>query len=198
MATKKNNSSADFVDEEVSDTDVGSFSPSSPVGDRNQRYGRRKKGSREQGRQQQYSGGSRRKFFGGFGELNQEVKLHRKIWASITKDGKCQTLDILAKEGSLSREKTVKESKIQFDARKISIRQTASVALFMLIFYFVLGVTIVVRVGGQTIQNAIFYLVYTMTSTGFGTVEMPLEGYFPTFLIFLMFYGVGCITLVVS
>ena len=191
--TKKKNTAADVATgQEASDTDTRSFSPSYAKGRR------LKTGSRERGRHHQYSGGSRSKFFGGFQELNQEVKLHRKIGASITKDGNYQTLDILAKDGSLSFVKPVKESKIQFDARRTSIRQTASVTLFMLICYFVVGVTMVVRIGGQSVQNAIFYLVYTMTSTGFGTVEVPLEGYFPIFLIFLMFYGVGCVTLIVS
>lgn len=138
------------------------------------------------------------KFFGGFGQLNDAVKLHQKIGASIS-DGRYQTLDILREESlPLSQVKVLQESKIRFKARERSIRQTVLFTLFMLICYFVFGVLIVVRIGGQTIQNALLYAVYTMTSTGFGSVKVPLTQGFMVFLIFFMFYGVACVVLLVS
>jgi hypothetical protein len=138
------------------------------------------------------------KFFGGFGQLNEAVKLHQKIGASM-KDGRYETLDIIAEESpSLSQVKMLQESKIRFKARERSIRQTAAVTLFMFICYFVFAVLLVVCIGGQTVQNAFLYAVYTMTSTGFGSVKVPLTQGFLVSLIFLMLYGVACVTLLVS
>jgi hypothetical protein len=136
------------------------------------------------------------RFFGGFGDLNREVKLHRKIGASI-KDGKYETLDNLAEE-SLSRVKHVRESEIRFEARKKSMRQTFTASLVMLICYFVAGVSFSVRVGGHAIESAFLYCVYTMTSTGFGNVQQPLTSTSSFFLVFLMFFGMACVTLLVS
>ena len=135
------------------------------------------------------------RFLGGFGELNLAVKLHQKIGLS-TIDGKYVTLHNLAK-GSLSQIKFAQESKIRLLAHKRSIRQTFAVALAMILSYFLLGTLIVVHVGGQTLDQALLYCVYTMTSSGFGSVKVPLTQSFLVFLIFLMYFGVASITLVV-
>ena len=120
------------------------------------------------------------RFLGGFGELNLAVKLHQKIGMS-TIDGKYETLHNLAK-GSLSQIKFAQEAKIRLMAHKRSIRQTFVVALAMISIYFLLGTLIVVHLGGQTLDQALLYCVYTMTSSGFGSVKVPLT---QSFLVFL-------------
>jgi hypothetical protein len=178
-------SSGHGLDDIVSDTEDGEIASISPAHHSDRRL-------RWVSRERQDS----TRFFGGFGDLNREVKLHRKIGASI-KDGKYETLDNLAEE-SLSRVKHVKESEIRFTARKKSMRQTVTVSFFLLICYFAAGVSYSVRVGGHTIESAFLYCVYTMTSTGFGSVQQPLTSSSLVFLIFLMFFGIACITLLVS
>jgi len=66
--------------------------------------------------------------FGGFGEMNQAVKLYQKIGANV-KDGKYETLDKLYM-GS-SEVAIMKESRIKFQAREKSIRQTTAFTLFL-------------------------------------------------------------------
>jgi len=134
--------------------------------------------------------------FGGFGEMNQAVKLYQKIGANV-KDGKYETLDKLYM-GS-SEVAIMKESRIKFQAREKSIRQTTAFTLFLFACYFLVCVPILVHVGGIGFQNALLYCVYSMTSTGFGSVKVPLtSSAFLVFLICLMLYGVACVVLVAS
>ena len=134
--------------------------------------------------------------FGGFSEMNQYVKLYQKIGQSV-KDGKYETLDKLY-IGS-SEVAFMEEHRIKFQARAKSIRHTTGVTMLLFLSYFLICVPVLVHVGGIGFQNALLYCVYSMTSTGFGSVKVPLtSSSFLVFLMFVMFFGVACVMLVAA
>ena len=136
--------------------------------------------------------------FGGFGEMNKTVKLYQKIGACV-KDGKYETLENLYYMGSSSEGKFMEETEIKFEAREQSVRQMTGMALFLFTCYFIISVPVLIHLGGVDFQEALLYCVYTMTSTGFGSVKVPLESSaFLVFLIFVMFFGVACVMLVAA
>jgi hypothetical protein len=101
--------------------------------------------------------------FGGFGELNREVKLHRRIRDSTTKDGKYETLDNLYTGSSKATE--LEERRIKFLARGMVIRRSVAFTLLLLLAYLVVGVTILLTQADLGFQQALLYCVYTMVGS---------------------------------
>jgi Ion channel len=137
---------------------------------------------------------SRRDVTGGFGELNEALRLHRKIGVSL-KDGKYETLDRLY-TGSAP-VTWMEERMMQFQARERSIRQCTAAICSFFAAWLVAGVFILVYVGGLSFQDALLYSMYSITSTGFGTVKIPQTRGFLAFAIIFMFVGIAFVALTV-
>jgi hypothetical protein len=132
---------------------------------------------------------------GGFGELNEAVKLHRKIGSSLN-DGKYETLDRLY-TGS-SPVTWLEEKTIRFRAQERSIRQFTAAICGFFVCWLIASNCIFVHVAEMTVQNALLYTMYSITSTGFGSVAIPKNPSFLVFIIIFMFTGIAFLALSVS
>lgn len=82
---------------------------------------------------------------------------------------------------------------MHFDARAKSVSQI-TLAVFVFTFVFlVLSATLFVYAADISVRDAILYVMYTVTSAGFGTVPMPKDNKaFFFYLILFMYVGVFC------
>jgi len=136
--------------------------------------------------------------FGGFGELHDTVKLHRKIVES-SKGGNYKTLERMYEDSPSSYDNgatKIDENELRFRCRERAGRQAFALILGFFLLFMTVGITIFVHVADMTVPEAMLYAMYTVTSTGFGMMQIPHTPGFFFFAVIFMFVGVGCLTLV--
>lgn len=113
---------------------------------------------------------------------------------SILADGDSSTNDLFQVDG-----KALLSYAIHFNARARSITQFAVGSMIFFVCLLTISVSIFVNVAEVGIRDALLYSFYSVTSTGYGTVPMPLDNdLFCLYLVFFMFIGVGSTVVVVS
>jgi len=135
--------------------------------------------------------------FGGFGELHDTVKLHRKIVES-SKGGNYRTLERMYENSPSALENgpaKMDENEVIRRCRISAGRQAFALVLGLFLSFMAVCIAVFVHVAGMTIPEAILYATYTVTSTGFGMMQIPHTPGFFFFATVFMFAGVAGVTL---
>ena len=172
-------------------------------------------------RQRQGSGGSG--FFGGFVDLRDDVretnKLAAKRRATRRANMESAAASVLVSSPASDRdldktlaaaevqalmeighnhEEVARDRDIQMEARTRAIRNMAAGAIAFFILFQVVGISFLVHVGDVTIPDAMLFSIYTITTAGFGSVQIPHTPGILTFVSFYIFVGLAALTILVS
>lgn len=127
--------------------------------------------------------------------LHENVKLHKRIKNS-TKDGHCTTGNSFFKDST--RNVLLQESRLEFQIRSQAIRRSSVLVVISFLLFFTGSIVVFVNVGKMTVQTALLYGLYSMTSCGFGSVQVPETTAFLLFAVFYMFAAIAFLLVVVS
>ena len=103
----------------------------------------------------------------------------------------CQRLE-------LEYERALEEREIGYNARYKSVRQSTCFSMTFMLFYLFIGVLFYNQYIGWSIAEAMFFLVYTITTVGYGSVNFPRDQNFQLFTIVIIFTGVATLTIMVA
>lgn len=103
----------------------------------------------------------------------------------------CQRLE-------LEYERALEEREIGYNARYKSVRQSTCFSMTFMLLYLFVGVLFYNQYIGWSIAEATFFLVYTITTVGYGSVDFPRERNFQLFTIVIIFTGVATLTIMVA
>jgi hypothetical protein len=138
----------------------------------------------------------------GFRDLQLDVREYRGESKNEQLDGTHQRpnpvdeetlLNLTKQDKAASREATVTEM-----AQYRSIRQTAVVSVALMLVLQTVTATSLVRAGDVSIDEAILFTMYSVTTAGFGSVDIPFTPGFLLYLVVYMLVGIGLTTVLVS
>lgn len=138
----------------------------------------------------------------GFRDLQLDVREYRGESKNEQLDGTHQRpnpvdeetlLNLTKQDKAASREATVTEM-----AQYRSIRQTAVVSVALMLVLQTVTATSLVRAGDVSIDEAILFTMYSVTTAGFGSVDIPFTPGFLLYLVVYMLVGIGLTTVLAS
>lgn len=124
-------------------------------------------------------------------EMSKEKNDAVGIGLSIDDIEICKRLDV-------EYERALEEREVGYNARYHSVRQTACLSMTFMLFYLCSGVVFYTQYLGWTFENALFFLVYTITTVGFGSGNFPSNQTFQLFTICYIFVGIATLTIMVA
>ena len=92
----------------------------------------------------------------------------------------------------------LERKQIQSMAKFKSYRQTAMIAIAMMVTFWCMSVTVMMTVADANFRDALLFTMYTVTSAGFGTVEIPKTQGFLIWVVLSVFVGITCTAILVS
>lgn len=93
---------------------------------------------------------------------------------------------------------TLERKQIQSMAKFKSYRQTAMIAVVMMVAFWCMSVAVMMTVADANFRDALLFTMYTVTSAGFGTVEIPKTQGFLVWVVISVFVGITCTAILVS
>jgi hypothetical protein len=98
----------------------------------------------------------------------------------------------------LEYERALEEREIGYNARYQSVRQSACFSITFMLCYLFIGVIFYTQYSGWNVTNALFFLVYTITTVGYGSKSFPTDRNFQLFTICYIFSGIATLTIMVA
>jgi hypothetical protein len=95
-------------------------------------------------------------------------------------------------------ERALEEREIGYNARYQSVRQSACLSITFMLCYLVIGVLFYTRYAGWNVTDSLFFLVYTITTVGYGSNSFPADQNFQLFTICYIFSGIATLTIMVA
>jgi hypothetical protein len=95
-------------------------------------------------------------------------------------------------------ERALEEREIGYNARYVSVRQSAFLSVFFMILYMTQGTYVFMRQTEWSIPDSLFFSIFTITTVGYGKEDLPTTPEFQAYTILYIMFGVAALTIVVS
>jgi hypothetical protein len=95
-------------------------------------------------------------------------------------------------------ERALEEREVGYEARYNSVRQSAASSIAFMLVYMILGTIFFTKVAGWEFHQALFFSVYTITTVGYGSHQIPNDAGFQIYTIFYIFVGIATLTIMVA
>ena len=92
----------------------------------------------------------------------------------------------------------LEERDISYSARYRSVRQSALFSIIFMLIFLSLGTVFFLRQADWTVGEALLFGVYTITTVGYGHLEHPETPSFQLYVVFYVFIGIACLTIMVA
>ena len=92
----------------------------------------------------------------------------------------------------------VEQRRIAFKARVITIRRMLLGTFLFMVLLLLASISFFTRVGGLSIRDAILFSLYTITTAGFGSVDIPFTNGFLLFVILFLYVGIATLVILVA
>lgn len=95
-------------------------------------------------------------------------------------------------------DRAMEEREVSYTARYQSVRQSALFAVGFMAIYMTLGTLYFVRQTGWTVEEALFFGIYTITTVGYGNLDNPETPAFQLYTIFFILIGIATLTIMIA
>lgn len=95
-------------------------------------------------------------------------------------------------------ERALEEREIGYNARYVSVRQSAVLSVCFMAAFLSLGTAFFMKQAAWTIPESMLFSIYTITTVGYGRNEMPTTPGFQLYTIFFILVGIAALTIMVG
>lgn len=95
-------------------------------------------------------------------------------------------------------DRAIEEREVSYAARYKSVRQSACFAVIFMVLYMILGTVYFSKQAGWTLEESLFFGIYTITTVGYGNLDNPETPAFQIYTIFFILIGTATLTIMVA
>jgi Ion channel len=108
----------------------------------------------------------------------------------------CQALD-------LEYERAIEERQVAWTARYQSVRQSTVLSILFMIVFICIGTVFFIHQASQdntywSVSEGLLFSIYTITTVGYGHLDMPNTNVFQWYIIIYIFVGIATLTILVA
>ncbi|KAL7558629.1 hypothetical protein ACA910_019460 [Epithemia clementina (nom. ined.)] len=95
-------------------------------------------------------------------------------------------------------DRAMEEREVSYAARYQSVRQSACFAVGFMVIYMTLGTVYFMKQADWTVQESLFFGIYTITTVGYGNLDNPETPAFQLYTIFFILIGMATLTIMLA